>query len=71
MPADGDEAADVRLVRAVAGVEPDRDRVQVALCEVVSCHLCPGDREPEDSGRLPSLDGVEDRGGVVLSGEEE
>src|SRR2546423_9009787 len=57
--ADGDEAADVRLVRAVPGVEPDRHRVQVALAEVEAGQLGPGDRESENPGGAPAFDRLE------------
>src|ERR1700743_3813193 len=40
--ADGDQAADVRLVRAVAAVRPEPDRADVAFGQVVAGQLGPG-----------------------------
>jgi hypothetical protein len=58
--ADGDQAADVRLVRAVPAVRPEPDRADVALRQVVAGQLGPGDGEAVHCGRPPPLDGVED-----------
>ena len=54
-------APDVRLVRAVAGVEPQAHRAQVTLGQVEAGKLGPGDSESEHPGRTPGLDRVEHR----------
>ena len=58
--ADGDQAADVRLVRAVAAVRPESHRADITGGQVVAGQLGPRDGEAEDRGRAPALDGVDD-----------